>query len=137
MATTDKIVNPDGTSTIVTPADRGNPNVFTTFKGRYLLVASAGQVVDTNVVMLSCTNDVQPIGDWTLSNYVANSPFATLPVECRPQKIVKIPVVVNDGTERIVVMTVNPDGTMTLPFNYSAASLFLSGINFNISDNWY
>lgn len=118
-------------------ADKGNPNVFTTFKGRYLLVASAGQVVDTNVVMLSCTNDVQPIGDWTLSNYVANKPFATLPVECRPKKIVKVPVVVNDGAERMVVMTVNPDGTMALPFNYSAASLFLSGINFNISDNWY
>lgn len=119
------------------PIDKGNPNVFTTFKGRYHLVASAGQVVDTNVVMLSCTNDVQPIGDWTLTNYTANTPFATLPDECRPQKIVKIPVVVNDGTDRIGVMSVNTDGTMTLPFDYSVATLFLSGINFNISDNWY
>lgn len=117
--------------------DKGNPNVFTTFKGRYHLVASAGQVVDTDVVMLSCTNDVQLIGDWTFTDYVANKPFATLPAECRPQKVVKIPVVVNDGSDRIVVMTVNTDGTMTLPFDYAAATLFLSGINFNISDNWY
>ena len=119
------------------PADKGNPNVFTTFKGRYLLVASAGQVVDTDVVMLSCTNDVQPIGDWTLTDYTASEPFATLTDGCRPQKVVKTPVVVNDGTDRIVVMTVNTDGTMTLPFDYSTATLFLSGINFNISDNWY
>lgn len=119
------------------PADKGNPNVFTTFKGRYLLVASAGQVVDTDVVMLSCTNDVQPIGDWTLTNYAANEAFCTLPIECRPEKVVKIPVAVNDGTDRLVIMTVNTDGTMTLPFDYASATLYLSGINFNISDNWY
>ena len=123
--------------TMANLADKGNPNVFTTFKGRYLLVALSGQVVDTDVVMLSCTNDVQPIGDWTLTDYTANEPFAALPVECRPQKIVKLPVVVNDGTDRIVVMTVNTDGTMTLPFDYASATLLLSGINFNISDNWY
>lgn len=119
------------------PTDGGNPNFFKTFKGRYLLVASAGQVVDTDVVMLSCTNDVQPIGDWTLADYTANAPFAALPDECRPMKTVKIPVVVNDGSDRIVVMTVKPDGTMTLPFDYESATLYLSGINFNISDNWY
>ena len=123
--------------TMANLADKGNPNVFTTFKGRYLLVALSGQVADTDIVMLSCTNDVQPIGDWTLTDYTANEPVAALPVECRPKKIVKMPVVVNDGTDRIVVMTVNTDGTMTLPFDYASATLFLSGINFNISDNWY
>ena len=119
------------------PADKGNPNVFTTFKGRYLLVASAGQVVDTDVVMLSCTNDVQPIGDWTLTDYTANEPFAKLPDECKPGKIVKVPIVVNDGEDRIVVMTVNADGAMALPSDYASATVYLSGINFNISDNWY
>lgn len=119
------------------PADKGNPNVFTTFKGRYLLVASAGQVVDNDVVMLSCTNDVQPMGDWTLTDYTANNPFATLPDECKPGKILKVPVVVNNGEDRIAVMTVNTDGTMTLPFDYVSATVYLSGINFNISDNWY
>ena len=122
---------------MVTPADKGNPNVFTTFKGRYHLIASAGQIVDSDVVMLSCTNDVQPIGDWALTNYAANTAFATLPIECRPSKTVKIPVVVNDGEDRIAVMTVNVDGHITLPINYSQATVFLSGINFNISDNWY
>ncbi|UWI18482.1 MAG: hypothetical protein [Bacteriophage sp.] len=119
------------------PTGGGNPNFFKTFKGRYLLVASAGQVVDTDVVMLSSTNDVQPIGDWTLADYTANEPFAVLPDECRPMKTVKIPVVVNDGSDRIVVMTVKPDGTMTLPFDYESATLYLSGISLNISDNWY
>ena len=119
------------------PTGGGNPNFFKTFKGRYLLVASAGQVVDTDIVMLSCTNDVQPIGDWTLTDYTANNPFATLPDECKPGKVVKVPVVVNDGEDRIVVMTVNTDGAMTIPSDYSSATVYLSGINFNISDNWY
>lgn len=99
--------------------------------------ASSGQVADTDVVMLSCTNDVQPIGDWTLTDYTANSSFSTLPSECRPMKTLKIPVVVNDGIDRIVVLTVNTDGTMTLPSDYASATVYLSGINFNISDNWY
>lgn len=119
------------------PTGGGNPNFFKTFKGRYLLVASAGQVVDTDIVMLSCTNDVQPIGDWTLTDYTANTPFATLPDECKPGKVVKVPVVVNDGEDRIVVMTVNTDGAMTIPSDYSSATVYLSAINFNISDNWY
>ena len=119
------------------PTGGGNPNFFKTFKGRYILVASAGQVVDTDIVMLSCTNDVQPIGDWTLTDYTANNPFATLPDECKPGKLVKVPVVVNDGEDRIVVMTVNTDGAMTIPSDYASATVYLSGINFNISDNWY
>jgi hypothetical protein len=119
------------------PTGGGNPNFWTTFKGRYTLVPAASATFDKDVVMLSCTNDVQIIGDCDLAAYTAGSAVATLPVECRPEKVVKVPVVVNDGTDRVVVMTVNIDGTMTLPFNYSAATLFLSGFNFNISDNWY
>lgn len=119
------------------PTGGGNPNFWTTFKGRYTLVPAASATFDKDVVMLSCTNDVQIIGDCDLAAYTAGSAVATLPVECRPGKVVKVPVVVNDGTDRVVVMTVNIDGTMTLPFNYSAATLFLSGFNFNISDNWY
>lgn len=119
------------------PADKGNPNVFTTFKGRYLLVASAGQVVDTDVVMLSCTNDVQPIGDWTLTDYTANESFATLPEECRPAKTVKIPVVVNDGDEKLAILTVSANGEMRLPIPMTYGMVYLSGVNFNISRNWY
>lgn len=117
--------------------DTGNPNFFKTFKGRYELVPASGQTTDSNVVMLSCVNDVQFMGDFLLTNYVAGDAIATLPEECRPGKIVKVPVVFNDGADAIVVMTVNTDGTMTLPCDFASATLYLSGINFNISDNWY
>ena len=114
--------------------EKGNPNVFTTFKGRYTLVASAGQVVDTDVVMLSCTNDVQPIGDWTLTDYVQGATFATLPVECRPGKEVRAPVVVDDSIE---ILSVQTDGSMSLNATHDHGVVYLSGINFNISDKWY
>lgn len=119
---------------MATGIDTGNPNVYTTFKGRYELVPAAGQSVDTNVVMLSCTNDVQPLGDWTLVDYVGGTTFATLPAECRPGKEVMAPVVV-DGT--IEVMTVQTNGDMALVASHDMGVLYLSGINFNISDRWY
>lgn len=116
---------------------RGNPNFFSTFKGKYAHTPASIGVWDTDTVMLSCTNDVQIIGDCTLTNYTALETITTLPEECRSGKVVKIPVIVDDGTERMVALTVNVDGTVTLPFDYASAVIYLSGVNFNISDNWY
>ena len=94
------------------------------------MVPASSATFDKDVVMLSCTNDVQIIGDCDLAG--------TLPEECRPGKVVKVPVVANDGTEdRIAVLTVNLDGTITLPFDYETGHVYFSGMNFNISDNWY
>lgn len=116
----------------------GNPNFWTTFKGRYTLVPGSSATFDKDVVMLSCTNDVQIIGDCDLAGYTAGSAVATLPEECRPRKVVKVPVAANDGTEdRIAVLTVNLDGTITLPFDYATGYVYFSGMNFNISDQWY
>lgn len=121
-----------------TPTGGGNPNFWTTFKGRYTLVAAPGATFDTDVVMLSCINNVQIIGDCDLVNYTANSPIATLPEECRPGKVVKVAVIANDGTEdRVATLTVAIDGTITLPFDYATGHIYFSGLNFNISDNWY
>lgn len=114
-------------------ADRGNPNVFKTFKGRYRLIPN-GQDVDTDAVMLSCVNDVQPIGDWTLIDYTAGSTFATLEPDVRPGKEVRIPVVVD--TE-IDILSIQTNGNMSLAKDHAAGVLYLSGINFNISDCWY
>lgn len=120
------------------PTGGGNSNFWTTFKGRYTLVPASSATFDKDVVMLSCTNDVQIIGECDLAAYTAGSAVATLPEECRPGKVVKVPVVANDGTEdRIAVLTVNLDGTITLPFDYTAGHVYFSGMNFNISDNWY
>lgn len=119
--------------------DTGNPNVFTTFKGRYLLVAAPGHVVDTDVVMLSCTNDVQILGDFTLTDYVAESVIFTLPEECRPGKYVAIPVVLQDSVRYSTdILLVGPNGEGSLMLDHDGVRfLMLSGVNFNISDRWY
>lgn len=124
--------------------DTGNPNFFKTFKGRYVLASTAPEAAfTTDVVMLSCTNDVQIIGDAALTDYAAGDVFATLPPECAPGTPVRVPVVVE---EEVAVLAVEPSGSLSLvavangntafqtPFT---GTLYTSGINFNISDRWY
>jgi hypothetical protein len=124
--------------------DKGNPNFFKTFKGRYeLTVAPSGAEVDNVTVMLSSVNDVQVIGDFTLTDYTAKTVFATLPEECRPDKTVRIPVVIGSTTDITVanmidILTVEPNGEMSLWLDHDGTNkLYMSGINFNISDRWY
>lgn len=111
-------------------------SVNTTFKGKWHLTHDS-QTVDTTTVMLSCTNDVQPIGDWEFTDYKANTSFATLPKRCWPGKEVKVPVVINNRSEdRVTILQINTSGEMSLPIDLTG-KVYLSGINFNISDNWY
>lgn len=119
--------------------DTGNTNVFTTFKGRYLLMGDTEHVVDTNVVMLSCTNDVQILGDFTLTDYIKESVIFTLPEECRPGKYVAVPVVLqNTSNYSTDILLIAPNGDGSLVSDHSGTSfLMLSGVNFNISDRWY
>lgn len=117
--------------------DTGNPNFFTTFKGRYSLVAAPGVTTSSTTVMLSCVNDVQVIGDFVLTNYAAGDLFATLPTECAPGNLVKIPVVVTGDTPVVDILTIGIDGAMFLLNNYATGMVHLSGVNFNISDKWY
>lgn len=118
--------------------DTGNPNVFTTFKGRYLLDDSYGYTVDNPYVMLSCTNDVQLLGDWVLQDYLPDVAFALLPSECRPAKTVKVPVAVETQDDvKMEILTIDPDGSMSLPIDVSYAMVYLSGVSFHISLRWY
>lgn len=124
--------------------DKGNPNFFKTFKGRYeLSVAPSGVAVDNSTVMLSSVNDVQVIGDFELTGYSAKTAFATLPEECRPSKTVRVPVCVGDtddivATNMIDVLSVEPNGEMSLWLDHSGTvKLYTSGTTFNISDRWY
>lgn len=116
----------------------GNPNFFTTFKGKHELAPSAGTTPSSMIVMVTCTNDVQVLGDFTLTGYTAGSAFATLPAECRPGGIVKFPVVVStEQAQTCVVMSVGADGAMFLQDSYDSATVHMSGVSFNISDRWY
>lgn len=114
-----------------------NVKAITIFKGKYQCVEGASTVMNTTAVMLTSTNDVQIMGDAALDNYTAGDEVLTLPVECCPDRIVKIPVIVNDGTDRVVPFTIDTNGNCTLPYSYTSADVYLSGVNFNVSDRWY
>lgn len=120
------------------PADTGNPNFFTTFKGLYEMVPGDGVVLTKDVVMLSCVNDVQILGDATITNYTADAVLATLPAECLPGTTVKTTVVINTGsTDYAEVMTVDIDGGIRLPVDIAEGKAYFSGMSFNISDKFY
>ena len=112
--------------------DLGDSNVFTTFQGKYHLIDNT-QSVTTDVVMLTCVNDVQILGDFYLQNYTDNNVIAVLPEECRPSTVIDFPAVFNSS---IVVLEINPAGEIRMMANGSG-TLFTSAINFNISERWY
>ena len=47
--------------------DLGNPNFFTTFKGRYKVTPAEGVTVDNDIVMLTSNNIVCICGDFELA----------------------------------------------------------------------
>lgn len=114
--------------------------MFKTFKGRYELTPSTEEVWDTNTVMLSCTNDVQIIGDAHFADgYTAGTACAVLPPEVRPAKGMGIPVSYHSDTYGTTTMVVVPStGEVSFQDTFDRDVIFfVSGINFNISDNWY
>lgn len=123
------------------PTGGGNPNFFKTFKGKYSLAPSSEGVLDAPTVMLSCTNDVQIIGDAHFADgYTAGTACAVLPEECRPAKEVGVPVSYHSGTSYgITTMVVMPStGEVSFQDTFTEdVMFFVSGINFNISGNWY
>lgn len=118
--------------------ETGNKNVFTTFKGKYELTMFTNQTTDNTAIMLSCTNDVQFLGNVVLSGYLLGDPFATVAEECRPNKAVIIPVVLSTETETTVItMQCDIYGQLSLDIDVDSGVLHLNGVSFHISDCWY
>lgn len=74
-------------------ADKGNPNFFTLFKGRYNAVLS-GTSSTSNVIMLTSTNVVQFLGDCTADD---EGNLWVLPEECRPSSPVRLVCPIEPG----------------------------------------
>ena len=118
--------------------ETGNKNVFTTFKGKFAMEMADGQTSSNETVMLSCVNDVQFLGNVTLSGYLLGEPFATLPEECRPKSIVVfMAYLVTTGTDHIVPVQCSSSGWMSLAEDVESGTLYLNGLSFQISDCWY
>lgn len=108
--------------------DKGNPNVFTTFQGRYTVDVAEGAMYGSKFVILSCINDVIFMGD-ILSDDTGS--LITLPMECRPNADVMIPCCTPNGVKMLGIGT---DGSVT---GEPATEYYLNGVSFNISGNFY
>lgn len=115
------------------PTGGGNPNFFKTFKGAYLHAPSPEAVFTSAKLMLSCVNDVQFMGDCMVMGYAPGAALTVLPPECRPPTEVRIPVVVDT---KLDVLAVQTNGTVSLNAT-TDGMVYLSGVSFNISSNWY
>lgn len=108
--------------------DKGNPNVFTTFQGRYAVDVPEGAIYGSDAVMLSCINDVIFLAD-ILSNDTGS--LITLPVECQPNEAVMIPCCTPNGVK---MLSIGVDGSVT---GEPTTEYYLNGVTFNISGNFY
>lgn len=108
--------------------DKGNPNVFKTFQGRYAVDVAEGAMYGSDAVMLSCVNDVIFLDD-ILSNDAGS--LITLPVECRPNAAVKIPCCTQNDVK---MLSIGIDGAVT---GEPSTEYYLNGLSFNISGNFY
>lgn len=119
--------------------DTGNPNFFTTFKGKYSLEPNEN-VELAETVMLSCTNDVIFTGNATFVEAVEEgaSLVCALPGECHPSSVVRVPVCFLGGKSEMAMLQIDANGLVWLMRNVAAGdTLFLNGVSFNISGNWY
>lgn len=131
------------------PADKGNPNFFTLFKGRYNAVLS-GTSSTSNVIMLTSTNLVQFLGDCTADD---EGNLWVLPEECRPSSPVRLVCPIEPGGDtpgqsievvsgvsfetsasKITILLVTPDGSVKGEPNKLH---YTNGLMFSISDRWY
>lgn len=110
-------------------ADAGNPNFFSTFKGRYAVSAPDPSEPDPHV-MLSCVNDVQFMCDFTADD---TGLLCVLPEDCRPKREVRM-FAMNKTTNEGEFVTVGANGNVT---GKSVESYRMNGLSFHISDNWY
>ena len=118
--------------------DTGNPNVYTTYKGRYQMQYAAEATAESANVMLTASNSVQFLADVQLTGYTAGQPFATLPSQCTPDDTVFFYCALEAGSAIAPAMVqVNPVGEMMLDTDVADGVLHMTGAMLNIACNWY
>ena len=119
--------------------DLGNPNFYTTFKGRYTVTPAEGVAVDNDTVMLTSNNIVCMCGDFEPTDYKLGDVFATLPPECRPDTTVYAIVPADCGSVIPTVMEAGVDGALRIVFPdfESMSSIKLSGAVFSMNQTIY
>lgn len=117
--------------------DKGDPNVFTLYRGRYSVTAPEGAVIDNTAVMRTQTNVVELMGNVQVTSYTGG-PVMVLPEECRPAQACAYPCSIMVGGQYTVCSVyINPDGNVFVATTETDFVLMTRGLNFNIGCNIY
>ena len=113
--------------------DAGNPNFFTTYKGRYTMTPAANVSLESNALMLTCTNFVQFTGDFVLqADFGAGVTIATLPEEVVPVDGAYLSAV-HDA--KLTLLVVDDAGEISTTEALSAGTV--TPLCYNIAGNFY
>lgn len=110
--------------------DTGDPNVFTTYKGRFEVALEDGTSATSTVVMLTVVNDVQFCGDYTSGT---TGILGQLPDECKPEETVYVPCF-ETTNHTLTYVFVHSDGTI---MGEPDTVYELNGVSFHIAGNFY
>ncbi len=126
--------------------DKGNPNVFTTYRGRYEFTMAEGATCNSPYAMLTTVNTVQFTENVELaSTFTVPGVFCTLPEELRPQGAVELAAIVqlSDNTMHMARVELAATGTMTITRDFIVANenpitvIYLDSISYDLASNHY
>ena len=98
------------------------------------LTLSPSAQCDNPCCILTLNNEVQLMGNVILTDYTADTMFATLPESMRPTDDVMVPVFLG---ETLVPLMVTPDGELSISQAVTSDTLYLNGVSFNCCDRYY
>lgn len=89
--------------------------------------------------VMTLNNQIMLCGNCTLTNYTANSSFATLSEsDMCPDDDIFIPVVINDTNDVfLAILRISPLGELSLNTSMDNGIVYLNGIQFTSNSKWY
>lgn len=109
-----------------TNANRGNPNVWTTYRGGVMqMTLTSGVNATSPNVMRTTMNQVQFCGDMTLpDSYTVPYVFAKLPSPVTPSNVqyLVVPCTFSNSSFSIVIVAITTEGELTLTGDYFVGS---------------
>lgn len=89
--------------------------------------------------VMTLNNQIMLCGNCTLTNYTANSSFATLSEkDMYPDDDIFLPVVINDTNGVfLAVLRISPLGKLSLNTSMDNGIVYLNGLQFTSNSKWY
>ena len=102
------------------------------------LTLSPSAQCDNPCCILTLNNEVQLMGNIILTDYEADTMFATLPESMRPMNDVVVPVFLGGDTGAILVpLLVTAEGELSISQSVTSSPLYLNGVSFSCCDRYY